>query len=262
MTDRDAGPGTEPRIVRVADPDAAGSAAAEVIADALARAAGARGRADWVTTGGSTPVPIYRALSGSHLRDTMPWDRTHVWWGDERFVPREHELSNVKPLDDALLRDGAAPLPRKNIHPFPVARTLAAGQDEAWCAAELAGELQASGVATAEGWPVFDLVLLGMGPDGHILSVFPGSATFASGSWALAVPAPQHVEPHVPRVTLNPAIVTVAREVLVVAHGAGKADIVRRVLTGPLDTDQLPAQLARRPGATWILDEAAAAGLP
>ena len=252
---------SEPRIVRVPDAAATGPAAAEVITEALARAVAARGRAHWVTTGGSTPVPIYRALTGTALRERVPWEWTHVWWGDERFVPREHELSNVKPLDDALLRDGAAPLPRANLHPFPVSRTLAAGQDEAWCAAELAGELHASGIPTEEDWPVFDLVLLGVGPDGHILSVFPGSATFESTAWALAVPAPGHVEPHVPRVTVNPAIVTVAREVLVVAHGEGKAEILQRVLHGPLDPPALPAQLARRDRATWIVDEAAAAQL-
>jgi 6-phosphogluconolactonase len=252
---------SEPRIVRVPDAAATGPAAAAAIADALARAVAVRGRADWVTTGGSTPVPIYRALSGTAVRETVPWADTHVWWGDERFVPREHELSNVKPFDDALLRDGAAPLPRTNAHPFPVARTLAAGQDEAWCAAELSGELQASGIATEEDWPVFDIVLLGVGPDGHILSVFPGSATFDSTAWALAVPAPSHVEPHVPRVTLNPAIVSVAREVLVVAHGAAKAGILRRILEEPVDPTRLPAQLARRDRATWIVDEAAAAQL-
>jgi 6-phosphogluconolactonase len=250
---------SEPRIVTVADAEATGPAAAEVIADALARAAAARGRADFVTTGGSTPIRIYRALAEPPWRDRMPWAQTHVWWGDDRFVPREHELSNVKPFDEALLRDGAAPVPRAQVHPFPVARTLAAGEDEAWCAAELAGELQAAGIATDDGWPVFDLVLLGVGPDGHMLSVFPGSEAFRSAAWALAIPAPQHVEPHVPRVTLNPAIVTVAREVLVVVHGAGKAEVVRDILGGPVDPERLPAQLARRDRATWILDEDAAA---
>jgi len=253
---------SEPQVIAVPDPEATGPAAAEIVADILGRAAAARGRADFVTTGGSTPVRVYRALADEPWRERMPWDRTHIWWTDERFVPREHELSNVKPLDDVLLRDGAAPVPRANLHPFPVARTLAAGEDEAWCAAELAGELQASGIATEEGWPVFDLVLLGVGPDGHILSVFPGSEAFRSGAWALAIPAPRHVEPHVPRVTLNPAIVSVAREILVVVHGSAKAEIVRDILAGDPEPERLPAQLARRERAVWILDEAAAALLP
>jgi len=252
---------SEPNLVVVPDAAAAGPAAAAVVVDVLARAAAARGRADLSTTGGSTPAAIYRALAAPPLREQMPWARTHVWWGDDRFVPREHELSNVKPLDDALLRDGAAPLPAANVHPFPVARTLATGEDEAWCAAEYATELHASEIALDDGWPVFDLVLIGVGPDGHILSVFPGSSALDSRSWAVAVPAPRHIEPQVPRVTLNPRIVTVAREVLAVATGENKAAVLKEVLEGERDEARLPAQLARRDHATWILDAAAASAL-
>ena len=83
-----------------------------------------------------------------------------------------------------------------------------------------------------------------------------------AADWALAIPAPTHVEPHVGRVTLNPAIVTAAREVVVVAHGLAKAGIVGTVLDGEPDVRRLPAQLTRRAGATWIIDKAAAANLP
>ena len=252
---------SEPALLIVPDAAAAGPAAAGVVTDVLARAAAARGRADLATTGGSTPAAIYRALAAAPLRDRMPWAQMHVWWGDDRFVPREHELSNVKPLDDVLIRDGAAPLPPSNLHPFPVARTLAIGEDEAWCAAELASELHAWEIAVEDGWPAFDLVLLGVGPDGHILSVFPGSAAFESRSWAVAIPAPQHVEPHVARVTLNPRIVTAARDVLVVATGEAKASILRDILQGEREETRLPAQLARHDRSTWILDEAAASAL-
>jgi 6-phosphogluconolactonase len=252
---------SEPSLVVVPDASAAGHAAAGVVADVLGRGAAARGRADFATTGGSTPAAIYRALAAAPLRDRMPWSQTQVWWGDDRFVPREHELSNVKALDDVLLRDGAAPLPAANLHPFPVARTLAIGEDEAWCAAELAAELHGSAIAVEDGWPVFDLVLVGVGPDGHILSVFPGSEALESRAWAVAVPAPQHIEPHVPRVTLNPKVVTVAREVLVVAMGENKASVLRQILHGERDESRLPAQLARHDRATWILDEAAASAL-
>jgi 6-phosphogluconolactonase len=252
---------SEPTLLIVPDASAAGPAAAGIVADVLARGAAARGRADLATTGGSTPAAIYRALAADPLRDRMPWSQTQVWWGDDRFVPREHELSNVKPLDDVLLRDGTAPLPAANLHPFPVARTLAIGEDEAWCAAELAAELHASGIAVEDGWPVFDLVLVGVGPDGHILSVFPGSPALKSRSWAVAVPAPEHIEPQVPRVTLNPRIVTVAREVLVVAMGESKASVLREILHGARDVARLPGQLARHDRATWVLDEAAASAL-
>jgi 6-phosphogluconolactonase len=118
--------------------------------------------------------------------------------------------------------------------------------------------LRVGGPPLENGWPVFDVALLGVGPDGHVLSVFPGSATFDRSEVVLGVPAPTHVEPHVARVTLNPAILGVARLVLVVAHGDGKAEILSTVLHGPRDPRRLPGQLARSAGATWIVDRAAA----
>lgn len=248
----------EPRIVVVPAPDATGRVAAEEIAAGLAAAAEARGVAHLATTGGSTPMAVYRALAAPPLRDRVPWDRTHVWWTDDRFVPRDHELSNVKPLDDVLLGEGQAPLPAANIHPFPTNRALSAGRDGTWCADALEAELRTARLESREGWPVLDVVLLGVGSDGHILSVFPGSSAFDADAWALPIPAPTHIEPHVPRVTLNPYLVTVARRVVVVAHGAGKAEVLRAILRGDRTPERLPAQLARRTGATWVLDDAAA----
>jgi len=122
--------------------------------------------------------------------------------------------------------------------------------------------MRASGLREEGGFPVFDVVLLGLGPDGHLMSVFPGSAAFDSTDWALAIPAPTHVEPHVERVTMNPAVLSVARNVLMVTSGAAKADVIGRIFSDPRDVRALPSQLVRRPGATWILDQAAAAKLP
>ena len=122
--------------------------------------------------------------------------------------------------------------------------------------------MRAADFEVVDGWPVLDLVLLGVGGDGHVLSVFPGSAAFKSKAWALGIPAPTHIEPHVERVTLNPAILAVAREVLVVMHGADKAAILGDIFGPEVDPTRWPAQLTRRAGATWVLDEAAAAHLP
>jgi 6-phosphogluconolactonase/Glucosamine-6-phosphate isomerase/deaminase len=114
---------------------------------------------------------------------------------------------------------------------------------------------------TEGGWPVFDLILLGVGADGHLLSVFPGSAAFESQELAMAIPAPTHIDPHVERVTLNPAVIGVARGVLVVVGGAAKAAVLAEILGDLHDPSRLPGQLARREGATWIVDAAAAASL-
>ncbi len=252
---------SEPEIVVVTDPEAASAAAADRIAASLRAAVETRGRADWATTGGSAAVGIYRRLAEPDVRDAIPWADVHTWWGDDRFVPRDHPLSNVKALDDILL-DIAGRIPLDNLHPFRTSEAIGAGLDPSACAAQLAAELHAAGPPEADGWPVFDLVVLGVGPDGHVLSVFPGSAAFDSADWALAIPAPTHVEPHVARVTLNPAIVTTAREVLVVTHGAGKAGVLGEIFGPEIDVRRRPAQLARRAGATWVLDEAPAANVP
>ena len=239
----------------------------------LAEAVAVRGRAHWATTGGSTPVEIYRRLVAPPLVDEVPWAGTHVWWGDDRYVPRDHPLSNVKALDDILLGIGegeqgtagggwpGVPLPFDHVQPFPTGEAIGGARGAAWCAATLADRLRAAGLEEADGWPVFDLMLIGVGADGHLLSVFPGSPAFESPDLALAIPAPTHIEPHVERMTLNPAVVGAARELLVVAYGEDKAAAIGEILGPARDPRRWPAQLALRPGATWILDEAAAAAV-
>jgi 6-phosphogluconolactonase len=277
--------GDEPQIEILPNADAVAAAAAERIATALAGAVGQRGRADWATTGGSTPIGIYRELAQPPLRDTVPWADVHVWWGDDRFVPRDHPLSNVLPLDQVLLRatafaglsgDGeagidvevgnqaGAPVPPANVHAMAMTAAIADGRDPAWVAAAYERELRAAGLPEAGGVPAFDVILAGIGGDGHILSVFPGSQVFdATGvPWAAGIPAPEHIEPHVARVSLNPAFLAAAHLVLVVALGAGKADVLADVLGETRDLSRWPSQHARRPNAVWLLDEAAAAKLP
>jgi 6-phosphogluconolactonase/glucosamine-6-phosphate isomerase/deaminase len=271
---------TEPTIVTLADGEACSLAAAERIIEILDVAIDDHGEAHWVTTGGSTPAGIYDHLAHTSLRNELDWRKVHLWWTDDRFVPPDHPLSNVKAVNDILLniaqragesgtgglpgdvatgRLGGIPIPLDQIHAFETSAAIAGGHDQDWCAHRYAEDLLADGPdPNDDGWPVFDLILLGIGPDGHILSVFPNSDTFDRTEWALGVPAPTHVEPHVPRVTLNPWIVPAAAELLMVTHGANKAEMIRTVLHGERDERALPAQLARRPGATWILDREAA----
>jgi 6-phosphogluconolactonase len=275
---------SEPTLRVLSDAGAVSLAAAEHIAATLRRSVDDRGRADWATTGGSTVVDIYRALAAPPLRDRVPWRDVHLWWGDDRYVPPEHSLSNVMAAEAVLLnvaaraglsgqgedaedvrqgREAGAPVPPRQVHPFPVAEAIGRRLGPAWAAATYEQTLRAEGVATADGWPAFDLVLLGIGPDGHLLSVFPGSSALDEAqAWAVAIPAPDHVEPHVSRVTLNPRIVETARDVLVVVLGQAKAEIMGRVFGPERDPRRWPAQLARRAGATWLLDEAAATQVP
>jgi 6-phosphogluconolactonase/Glucosamine-6-phosphate isomerase/deaminase len=156
---------------------------------------------------------------------------------------------------------GGVPLPIENLHPFRTSEAIGGSRGPEWCAATLADELRGARLALEGGWPVFDLILLGIGPDGHLLSVFPGSPAFDSEELALAIPAPTHIEPQVERVTLNPAVIGVARRVLVVVGGAGKAAVLAQILGEEHDPRRWPGQLARRHGAAWIVDAAAAASL-
>jgi 6-phosphogluconolactonase len=271
--------GGEPEVRILADPDAVSNAAAEAIAAALRESVEVRGLAHWATTGGSAPAGIYRRLAVAPLRDAVPWQDVHIWWGDDRYVPRDHPLSNVQAVDQVLLAAAArtaesgigettadlytgripgAPVPIEQVHPFPIAEAIGSARGPAWAAARYEDDLRLAGLETRDGFPVFDVVLLGIGPDGHLLSVFPDSPALEATEWALGIPAPTHVEPHVTRVTLNPRVLDVARQVLVVVHGGAKAATLADVFGAERDAHRLPAQLVRRAGATWLLDEAAA----
>jgi 6-phosphogluconolactonase len=255
----------EPELSVVADPDTAAAEAADRIAATLVAAVERRGRADFCTTGGGTPIPIYRLLARAPLVDSIPWSAVHLWWGDDRFVPRGHPESNVTALDDVLLggagASGGAPLPSANIHPFPTDRALAEYRDTHWCAARYAEEL-AAGVPIGDGnWPRFDLILVGVGNDGHVLSCFPDSPALNSMTWTMGVPAPSHLGPHIPRVTVNPRLLEAA-PVLVVTWGASKAEALGHVFGETRDDRRWPVQRTRRTGAIWIVDEAAATKIP
>ena len=182
--------------------------------------------------------------------------------------------SNVKAFDDILLgigphEEGTAggdrpgvPLPVDHVHPFPTGEAIGEARGAAWCAAELADELRAAGLEErrrlARVRPRVPRDRAGRPPAVGL----PGLAGARLARLALAIPAPTHIEPHVERVTLNPALLAVAREILVVAYGEDKAAGLADVLGAERDPRRWPAQLARRPGATWILDEAAASLLP
>jgi len=266
----------EPVILVRPDPAAAAAAVAEILAHALAAGATRRGRADFASTGGSTPAAVYRALLAEPLRSRVPWDILHVWLGDDRFVRRGHPDCNMGAIDRVLLAGDArrglapAPLDPARVHPWPTDDAIAAGEGPAVCAERFEAILRSELAVDDAGRPVFDALLVGVGPDGHLLSVFPASDAWDVPGWTTWAPAPAHIGPHLDRVTLTPAALDATPSLVVAAFGAGKAAIVEDLL-GPSHADpaarpraerRLPALRARRAGATWVLDAAAAAGLP
>ncbi len=256
------GPATsEPEVIVLPTPADVSHVAARRIAEALIAAVEARGVAHWVTTGGSTPGPIYRHLADMPYREAVPWDRVHLWWGDERWVPPEDILSNALACWNLLLRD--VPVPLDQVHVVPIDDALMAGEPPEVVAARYETALRAADLEIdAAGFPRLDIVLVGIGPDGHLFSVFPGSRTWDDPHWVQAVPAPTHITPHVARISLHPRIVTAARMPMAVTFGPAKAGILAEIFGPERDERRLPAQLARRDGALWILDAAAAAELP
>jgi 6-phosphogluconolactonase len=255
----------EPELVVAASVEEAAAAAAERIAGAMIAAVERRGRADFCTTGGNTPVPIYRLLAQAPMVDTIPWAQVHFWWGDDRLVPRGNEESCVTSFDEVLLGGdaslGGAPVPSSNIHPIPTDRALAGFHDTRWCAAMYADELAANLPIVDGNWPRFDLILVGVGDDGHVLSVFPNSPALESMAWTMGVPAPTHIGPHLPRVTVNPRLLEAA-PVLVATWGNRKAEAIGHVFGEERDGRRWPVQRTRRTGAIWIVDGAAAARIP
>lgn len=261
--------------------DAVAEAAATEIAQRLAGAIAARGVAHWVVTGGSSAPGIYHHLSRMPLREVVDWSKVHAWWGDDRFVPPDHPLSNVLPFTQVLLtsggdEEGGSPesadvgghgdgvrIPASQIHQVPMTEAIAHAGGAAWAATGYANAIKDHGPAVdgPDGLPAFDVFVAGVGPDGHILSVFPGSTSWDAESLCVGVPAPTHIEPHVDRVTMHPRLVAAARRVVVVAAGGSKAAVLGRAWTGD-DARELPVRAARVGHATWILDEAAAAELP
>ena len=226
-------------------------AAAARFVDRAATAIGAHGRFAVALSGGSTPRAMYTLLGSDELVHRVDWPRVHLFFGDERCVPPEHPDSNYRMVRETLLDH--APVPPGNVHRMR-------GEDPpAEAALGYASDLRAfSGSATA---PRFDLVLLGMGDNGHTASLFPGlPQVLEQVRWVAACYVD---ELRMWRLTLTPVVINAAAEVMFLVTGAGKAGMLKRVLEGPYQPDLLPAQIVRPTDGSlrWMVDEAAAADL-
>lgn len=237
-------------------------ALAEDAAQRFARAAGdavhTRGEFVVAFSGGNTPRSLYARLAAPPYASAVPWSEVVVCWGDERCVPPDDAVSNYRMARETLLDH--VPIPATQVHRIR-------GEDDPVAAARAYEQTLRSALRTPQGPPReapgarIDLVLLGLGDDGHTASLFPGAPVATNGdSWVAA-----HYVAAVSqwRVTLTPVIINAAAEVLFLVSGASKAAIVRRVLEGPLRPHELPAQLiAPADGRVlWLLDAAAARDL-
>lgn len=203
-------------------------------------------------TGGSSPARLYELLGARPFSDEISWDRVHWFIGDDQFVPDTDPLSNIG-MARQLFLDRCAP--RENVHPVPTEIGDLTGAARAYESA-LRSFYGADQLDPAR--PLFDVVLLGVGPDGHVASLFPGAPQDDGNRWVISA-AKANVAPFVPRITLTKRALASCREMMFLVGGAGKRDIFARIKRG----EQLPAtQIHSDALTTWLVDRAAAGDAP
>ncbi|MFJ9518784.1 6-phosphogluconolactonase [Kitasatospora sp. NPDC101801] len=247
---------TVPQLVVHRDKELMAQAAAARLITRIVDAQAARGTASVVLTGGRNGNALLAAIAASPARDAVDWARLDLWWGDERFVAADHPDRNAVQARAELL--DAVPLDPARVHAMPASDGVD-GSDVEAAAARYAGEL----AKAAERGPVpaFDVLLLGVGPDTHVASLFPGHPgvreTELSVVGVRGAPKPPPV-----RISLTLPAIRAAREVWLLAAGEDKADAVALALTGPGEI-QAPASGAYGTRRTlWLLDRTAAAKIP
>jgi 6-phosphogluconolactonase len=237
------------RIV-LPDPAALAERVAQQFIDLAQETITVRGRFGVALAGGSTPRRMYELLAQPPYRDQVDWSNIHIFWSDERYVPPNDPESNFQMASEALLAH--VPIPAAHIYPMP---TIGSTPEAA--AQSYANTLD----DFFEGDPPrCDLILLGMGPDGHTASLFPGKPEVTADSDALVIPVYDSPKPPPTRLSFTLRLINATANVSIFVTGADKAATVRAVLEGPDDSAQLPIQGVRpHTGAlTWFLDAAAA----
>ncbi|HEX8282738.1 MAG TPA: 6-phosphogluconolactonase [Pyrinomonadaceae bacterium] len=241
----------DPEVKVFDDPEALARAAASRFAELARESVAARGVFAVALAGGSTPRGVYELLAGEEFREAVDWENVHVFFGDERAVPFDHADSNYRMADETLL--SRVNVPGRNVHRIEGVGDAAANAS--------AYESEMRGLFGDAEWPRLDLVLLGMGDDGHTASLFPHTAALDERRvWVVA----NWVEKlGAWRVTLTAPAIDAARHVLFLVKGADKAERLREVLKGERDPARLPSQLIRPHDGTleWFVDRSAASKL-
>ena len=212
-------------------------------------------------SGGSTPKAMFSVLAAAPFVDTVPWSSIYFFWGDERCVAPDHPDSNYRMTSEALL--SKVPVPPQNVFRIPAELPDPNQAAEEYTATLtrffLAGPgANRTGTAPLSNIPRFDLMFLGMGPDGHTASLFPHTAALQAGEQIAVANYVEKFSAH--RITLTAATINNARNVTFLAAGADKAEPLKSVLEGSYQPDVYPSQLIRPRNGTllWLVDEAAA----
>lgn len=232
------------QIVTLDTPEALAQHVARVIAD---RIQAAPGRFTIALSGGSTPKRLYEILAAAPFGAALPWDRVHLFWGDERLVPHTDRDSNYRMTREALLDH--VPIPVANIHPVPEHVT----PDEAAQQYQAALQDHYGSRALDTTRPLFDVTLLGLGENGHTASLFPGTPALEE-TLAWVVPVMENVPQ--PRLTLTYPAIASSRTVAFLVAGGNKSTVLRRVLDG--DRSQPAARVTSAGDLIWFIDKAAA----
>ncbi len=227
--------------------DALSRAAAEFIVEISGKSIAERGKFLIALSGGKTPEQLYLLLAEPFFRDQMQWDKTFVFWGDERCVPLEDERNNAHQAKLLLLDKINIPAP--NIYPIPVNLSPA----------EAASKYEKEMNSFFEGGsPRLDFLLLGLGENGHTASLFPRTKVIAER--AMGIREVYLEDERIFRVTMTAPLINKARQILFLVGGKNKAEILKKVLRGPYLPDSYPAQLVRPEAGcvSWFVDQAAA----
>lgn len=236
------------------NPQALARAAAESFVQSFEQSIQDHGFFSVALSGGSTPQALYQILAGEPYQTMVDWARVHFFWGDERCVPPNHPDSNFLKANQALLIPVG--VPSENVHRIPAELTpeVAASTYEETLLKFFSGLQNESERYD----PRFDLVLLGMGDDGHTASLFPGTpAIHEIKRWTAA----QYIDKLAAwRITLTPALLNRAKKVIFLVAGASKSDALQHVIYGAYQPDRYPAQIIRpdRGELLWLIDETAA----
>ncbi len=240
-------------IRKVATPQELFAAAADEVLQAAKSAVAVRGRFIIALSGGSTPKSLYNLLA-TNAKNALAWDCTFFFWGDERHVPPTDPESNYKMANEAMLEK--IPVSAANIFRVP-----AENPDAEAAAAEYEQTLQKFFAVEPGQFPQFDLILLGMGPDGHTASLFPGTAALQEKSRLVVANWVEKFKTH--RITFTLPLLNAARSVVFLVSGTDKADALKNVLEGDAPGEQYPSKLVRPTDGKliWLIDRAAASKL-